>query len=270
MIKLSIASFRTEQEILKADPNDLDESNKYNINAQHRLDFVEKMIQGQRDEKFVQDYYEILKKADKFRKKSSINDVGVSADKWGMSLGHKDEVGRRYDHLGFLDPKHKHYGKTLGEVLSAELEERSLKDDDFKILYMFNNHPIIKSFSNSIEFAQKKGIDRFKDMEFPLTVNRENEKAINKIEQLTEFLHVKRIDEDHRILEFLIPKKFGVNKLDQKDEIFKELVSINSIWHKDEYGTLVGFTVNELYKITELEDKYDVIKFTAIQIKNVN
>jgi len=33
-------------------------------------------------------------------------------------------MGMRWDHHGFLDPKHKHYGKTLKQIRDLEILER--------------------------------------------------------------------------------------------------------------------------------------------------
>ena len=60
--------------------------------------------------------------------------MAIAADKYGTSYGMKDRWGRRYEHYGFFDDKHKHVGKTLAEVLAMEFEERRTKDDDYELL----------------------------------------------------------------------------------------------------------------------------------------
>jgi len=90
IIRISSALYKTEEEILKAKPEDLNEKNKHNIRQQHRNPVIERMVQGQRDEQYVNDYYEILKKADSFLKTANPEKIEMVADKHGMSLGKKD------------------------------------------------------------------------------------------------------------------------------------------------------------------------------------
>ena len=104
-----------------------------------RSQLLQKFEQGQRDEKYVQDYYELLKKADKFMRNATPHQKAAAADRWGMNVGLKDRHGRRYDHVGFFDDKHKHAGKTIKEVLEAEMLERRTKDDDYELLAIINN-----------------------------------------------------------------------------------------------------------------------------------
>jgi hypothetical protein len=53
MFAISIALFNTEQEILKADPNNLGESSKKIQRMRHRNQLLEKFYAGQSDEKYV-------------------------------------------------------------------------------------------------------------------------------------------------------------------------------------------------------------------------
>lgn len=296
--RLSAGLVKTEEEILK--PKELtntNEKNKFQIRAEVRNPIARKMQQGQKDEQFVKDYYELLKKADEFMEKANPEKIAQVAIDRNLNMGlkfgangkpiqyqrdedgnvlldennipmQKDETGRRYDHYGFFDPKHKHYGKTMREVTLAQVEERKLKDDDFPIEYMINNTPIVEGMGKSFDIGQMDSVEQAKQFRFPVRVIRETE-TLNKIEQLTEFLHIKRIDETHRILEFIIPKKFGVARFDENSEIMKELCDIQQVWHKTKYGDNYGFSVTGFYKFIEI-DKYDVIKLKANVIEKVN
>lgn len=135
LINISIALYNTEQEILKADPNDLTEKDKKNQRMLHRNPVLEKFYAGKTDEKYVKDYYEILKKADKFIRTATPRQMAVAADKYGTSYGMKDPQGRTHEHYGFYDGKHKNAGKTIAEVLLKEYDERRTKDDDYELLY---------------------------------------------------------------------------------------------------------------------------------------
>lgn len=281
MTYISISLYNTEIDILKADPNDLKESDKKIQRMRHRNQTLEKFYAGQRDEKYVQDYYEILKKADKFIRTATPHKMAVAADKHGSNYGQKDIYGRRYEHYGFFDDKHKHAGKTLGEVLELEYHERKTNDDDYELLYIFNNKPIETGFVkvlDVLEETDKENVDfeyevvdifrKSKQFEFPMKADRDTE-VVNKIEELTEYLHVKKIGFEYRQLEFFIPLKFKTNEIDENSEIFFEISNIKSIFVKNEYGELIGFGVNKFKKRIIHNDTHEVWKFEGIEMEIV-
>jgi hypothetical protein len=270
MIYISMALYQTEVEILKADPNDLNEKDKKETRKLHRNQLLEKFYQGQRDEKYVQDYYELLKKADKFIRKATPHEIAVSADKHLRFDDKKDPYGKRYEHTGFFDEKHKHAGKTLGEVLDVEMKERRNKDDNYELLYIFNNNPIEVGITKILddEYETQSTYEKSKHFEFPLKAFREEE-VINKIEQLTEFLHVKKIGMEYRMLEFFIPLKFKTEEIEENSEIFKEITNIKSIFVKNDYGDLMGFGIVEFMKRIKHNDTHEIWKFKGIEMENV-
>ena len=279
MIAISIALFNTEQEILKADPNDLDERAKKNQRMRHRNQLLEKFYAGQTDEKYVKDYYEVLKKADKFIRTATPHQMAVAADRHGMSYGMKDRYGRRYEHYGFFDDKHKHAGKTLGEVIAMEFEERRTKDDDLDIMYIFNNKPVEVGFEKILDVVEKKEgtLDEYevkdlykksKTFQFPIQIVREKD-VVNKIEELSEFLHVKKIGFEYRQLEFFIPLKFKTNELTEDSNIFKEIIDIQQVYVRDEYGEMIGFSVDKYFKRIIYNDTHEVLKFNGLEMEIV-
>lgn len=322
VLRISIALYNVEESILKADPNDLDEKNKFNLRMRHRNPLVEKMLQGQRDEQFVSDYYEILKKADKFLRESTPDKIEMAAGKWGLNYGKsedelknvgktakrikrdkdgkiirtkpkgnsgkrkKDKFGRRYEHYGFFDPKNRNYGKTLAQVMKEEVGERVTSDDKYPIEFMFTNKAVEDGISKNDEvvetmtdksntgFESKNELDKALERKFPMRIVRENE-VVNKLERLTEFLHVKKINSKHRILEFFIPAKYKTFDITEESDIFAEIVGISQVWISDEYGEMYGFTIKDYRKrltqniiITEEGEKiekpiYEVIKLNG-------
>jgi len=323
-VALGIALYNTEAEILKADPNDGNERNNHTQRMRSRNQLLEKFYAGQTDEKYVQEYYEVLKKADKFIRTATPHQMAVAADKYGTSYGMKDRYGRRYEHYGFFDEKHKHSGKTLGEVLALEFEERRTKDDELEMMYIFNNHPIEVGLANVFDNVGEKTkgydiveikndqwnvidnypaspLDGYKNHEFPsyvtkigfiknavdvVDINKTSRQfkfpinivrddqdvikgAINKIEELTEFLHIKKIGFEHRQLEFFIPLQFKTNELDEDSVIFKEIVNIKQVFIRDDYGELIGFGVNKYIKRINYNDTHDVLKFDGIEMQSV-
>jgi len=155
-IALGVALFNTESEMLKGGGSGGDERNNHTQRMRSRNQLLEKFYAGQTDEKYVQEYYEVLKKADKFIRTATPHQMAVAADKYGTSYGMKDRYGRRYEHYGFFDDKHKNAGKTLGEVLAIEFEERRTKDDELEIMYIFNNKPIEVGFDRVFDSIGRK------------------------------------------------------------------------------------------------------------------
>lgn len=278
MYYISLALHNTEIDLLKADPNNLDERKKKNQRMMHKNPVLEKFYQGKTDEKYIQDYYEILKKADKFIKNSNQIEYGTAADKHGMSYGKKDKWGRRYEHYGFYDPKSKHYGKTMEEVIYDEYDERRTKDDDYELLEIYNNERIIDGLVGSLDFVKedndKKILDditkQIKNDKFPIRIIRENNKVLNKIEQLTDYVHVKRVDDEYRQLEFFINLKFGTKSLNDDNKSIKELINIDNVWIYNEYGELNSYKVENFKKRIIYNDTHEVFKFFCKKMDVIN
>ena len=280
IMMISLSLYQTEIEILKANPNDLNERNNHTQRMRSQNLLLEKFYAGQTDEKYVQDYYEVLKKADKFIRTATPHQMAVAADKHGTSYGMKDKWGRRYEHYGFFDDKHKHAGKTMGEVIVEEFEERRTKDDELEIMYIFNNNPIEVGLANVFDSVGKKTRDdkvidivdinkASKQFTFPINVVRENEDAVNKLEELTEFLHVKKIGFEYRQLEFFVPLKYKTSELEDESNIFKEIIDVKEVFIRDEYGALVGFGINKYSKRINYNDTHEVLKFEGIEMQSM-
>lgn len=251
----------------------IDERGKRTTRKIHPNKLLEKFYAGQRDEKYVQDYYELLKKADKFMRNATPHQKAAAADRWGMNVGIKDKYGRRYDHVGFFDDKHKHAGKTIKEVLEAELLERRTNDDDYELLAIINNDPIETGLSKVEEVVDDEllvndMLNKSKTLEFPIKVTRETE-VVNKIEQLAEFMHIKKIGFEHRQLEFFIPLKFKTTGVTEGSKIFTELINVGHVYVNDEYGDVAGFNVHSFEKRIIYDDTHEVWKFHGIEMQTI-
>lgn len=267
---------------LKADPIDL-------FRTEERAEIRSRISMDMFDEVYVQQFYEILKKADKFLRSANPAKIQKTAGKFGLNYGIKDNFGRRYEHYGFFDEKHKHYGKSLNEVRDSEVKERMLDEDNYPVIVMYQNKKEF-SFNESAAMIMdhEKGFyapeihELARAKKYPLTVYRkansfgEVKKVVNRIEQLCEYLHVKQISSEHKILEFFIPNKFGVERITEDDPIFKELIDIDQVWFKDEYGDRNSYKITDYYKrgtYNKFTPKgepnpsgFDIIKFKATDI----
>ena len=260
--------------VLKSEDHSISEKNKKNTRKLHSNDTLEKFYAGKADEKYTQQYYEILKKADLFMKKSTARRMAEVADRFGMSLGREIIKGEKVDeHFGFFDEKHINAGKTLEDALKLEIEERRTKDDDLTVIHMVDNKPYVAGIVDGIELALLSNIERARRMKFPISIVRENDEITNKLEMLTEFLHVKRLDDEHSQVEFFINNKFKINTIPDDNDIFKEIINIKEIWFNGKYDDKYGFNVLKFLKRYNHNDTYEVLKFFVknveiIEVKN--
>ena len=272
MMSLMFALKNVDDE-LRADPLDLF---RVEVRQQIKISF-EKF-----DEQYKQHFYEILKKADKFLRSANPAKIQRTAGKYGLNYGMKDQSGRRFEHYGFFDDAHRFSGKSLKEVRQLEVDERRLLDDNFPVIVMYQNKKEF-SFTESanIVLNNNKGFyapeihELARMKKYPLTIVRDGEVA-NRIEQLTEYLHVKAVGSEYKILEFFIPNKFGLSKIEESDPIFKELVNIKQVWFKDEYGDRNSYNITQYHKRAEYDkftekgqpnpNGFDIIKFKATDI----
>lgn len=283
-IYLSLALYRTETDILKSESLVGDGKNR-TVRKTTRSKMLSKFYKGVRDEKYVETFYEILKKADVFIKKSDKNKFAVTADKHGMLLAKPCKVSGRIpeEHFGFFDDKHKNRRKNLESVLLEEMKQRRTDDDNYEIIEIYNNAPTIDGFgglfkniddinSDFIGDDLSKKIKTGKLFKFPIKINRvgDDDKILNKIETLAEFMHVKLIGFEHRQLEFFVPLKFRTSELSDDNNVIKEITTIGDVIVTNQYGETKGFGNVEYLKRIKFNNMYDVFKFSAIEIINLN
>ncbi len=278
---LSFGMKNVNEEMLSSlNSGDISEKDKKNTRKLSNSELLEKFYAGQKDERYTQDFYEILKKADEFISKSDATKYGVTADKYSMSYGKKDKWGRRHEHYGFFDPKSRHHGKTLYEVIKEENKERKTNDDDYELLYIYDNIKSISLGDVWNEFEEKFKIGEAFELDNDVRMNilkkeknrlriiRMNGDVVkNKIEDLTDYVHVKRISDTMMQLEFFIDRKFKVENFDENSNIFKEIINIDEVWLENDYGEIDGYKVDEYKKRMYYNDNYEVIKFLTTKMK---
>ena len=164
--------------------------------------------------------------------------------------------------------------------MEAEVEERKTKDDDYPLEFMFDNSPVEDGIAKVGEIVETKrevsdtgfeglnSYEKSKQRKFPLKIVRKEE-VPNKIEQLTQYLHVKKINSKHRILEFFIPKKYKLFEISEENDIFTEITDIDQVWLTDEYGGRYGYTVNDYRKRLDFDERFEIIKLNAVRIENL-
>ncbi len=286
-IRVSLALKAVEDEF-KAQVADLVGGGK-EYKQRNNNPLLKKFEKGQTDERYVQDFYEVLKQADEVVRSTNPDKAAKIADKHGVNIGAKDKWGMRWDHHGFLDPKHKHYGKTLKEIRSLEIEERKMTDEDnYPIVALFTNKSelsflqttkVIKSEFDQIGMGDLSKLASMK--KFPLIAIRKDINVVNKIEQLVEYVHVKGLTSQHFIIEMFIPYKYGIRNFDNESEVVKQLTDIEQLWFTDEYGDKHAYRITSFKSrkthlpfvdSVDKKEKYrfDVFKFNAEMIEMIN
>ena len=112
-------------------------------------------------------------------------------------------------------------------------------------------------------------LQKSKKYTFPVSVIRKNKEIVNKIEELSEFLHVKKIGFEYRQLEFFIPLKFKTNEILNNSDVFKEILDFENVYIRNEYNELKGFRIIKFLKRINHNDMYEVWKFEGIEMDNV-
>ena len=280
MIRLSIALRNTELEILRSVSDEMLEAQKRIQRHRHRNQTLERFYAGKRDEKYVQQYYEILRKADKFIKTATPWKMAVTADKHNSTYGRKDKYGRQHEHFGYFDPKHKHRDRTLEEVIREESISRRTTDDNYELLFIYDNKPIevglgkifdvVDTTDKEGNFKLKKQTDFAKRFDFPISITRVNKNCVNKIEYITDYLHVKKIGFDVRQLEFFVNLKYGTINFGDDSGVFQDLTNMDIVLIRDRYGEYTSYKVEKFLKRLTVNETHDVFKFQATEIEKIN
>lgn len=273
--RISIALYVTEVEILKADANDLQEKDKKIQRMVSRNKLLEKFHAGQTDEKYVKDYYEVLKKADNFVKTATPHKMAVAADKQGSNFGLADIYGRKHEHLGWFDDKHKHTGKTLAEVIEFEMEERRSKDDNFKLLYIFNNNPVEVGLSKIFNVVQEIQPE-------PEVQNIENDVILEvqeiEVDSDDDPFNTKEMNIKYEVKDIQQKSKtfeFPIRVQRENEDVLNKIEQLADSLHVKEFGldnVLLEFFIPLKYKTEKIEDNSEIYeeltKINSIFVKN--
>ena len=197
--------YNIDVDIFKVNPDGLDPSKKLVYRMRSRSKVLNNMDQGIKDEKFVKDFYETLKKADLFMKNATPHKMAVVADKYSIlakdpltgkdidTTKLDDETSANNRHFGFYHKSNKNFGKTLNEVLEQETLDRRINDDDYPILYIYDNTPHKLGFTDldkltvvdgdEVRVLTEKEISN--KLTFPISIRRSDDTILNKIEMLS-------------------------------------------------------------------------------------
>ncbi len=154
-------------------------------------------------------------------------------------------------------------GKTISERKNETMKNIGTRDDKYDIEKIVSNK---RSIINEMEYS----LGAKPEYKFTISIRRNNQ-IINKIEEITEVVHIKEIQSqtNGRIVEFFIPKKFKLKSFGDNTLIMHEMKNNGEyLSFKDKYGEFSEYKLNGFYKISEI-DQYDVIKYNATKIENI-
>src|SRR5208337_3733790 len=145
MINIGMMLSRSEAQVFIGEANDLDSNHTITQRMPFKNKTMEEFYQGKISEQTLQDYYEILKKADIFIKESTPLKLATTADKLSMNWGREINVDRidpnridrtqddMMEYSGF-DKMHKFYGKTQKEAQEILYKEIGTQDTGYELI----------------------------------------------------------------------------------------------------------------------------------------
>lgn len=223
---------------------------------QSRMSLLESMKQGEYNAQYVDYFYEVLKKADDLVLNSTPQQLQLLAEKYGMG----DHAAARYNFL-HESQKQIHGNKSPQEIRREEYSRRVTGDDNYPVERIVTNR---KNMKNVLDHAMGGSAQ----YSYSISVQRMYQTK-NAIEIVTELLHVKEMGSQHRLIEFYIPKKYGVKQLQHTNpNIYQEMISIQGVSFNDDYGQPSDYKITGFYKMSE-NGMYDVVKFKGHKIEQI-
>ena len=253
LLRGSMAMKNTEEEILKPDPAQLQSGTKKE-HTKMSSSLLESMRRGEYNAQYVQHFYEVLRRADELVANSTPDEMKMLAERYGMG----EAANNSYNMLN-EDHKKRYGNRSTKDVRKEQILQRVTGDDTYPIDHMIINKRILRNVYES-------AIGQPREYDFSLKVGRKYN-TINKIEELAEYMHVKHLGENQKLLEFYIPKKFKIID-SQHVEALEEVKRFEYVSFSDDYGKRYDYSVKRFYKISQNND-YDVLKFNAVEIQNV-
>jgi hypothetical protein len=254
LLKSSLAMKNAEDDILKPDPAQLQTGSKKEY-QKPTSNLLESLRRGDYNAEYVNHFYEVLRRADEIVANSTPDEMKMLAERYGMG----DAAKNSYNMIS-EDHKKRFGSKSNDQIRKEQVSQRVTSDDNYPIDHMIINKRILKNVFES-------AMGQARQYEFSLKVNR-RVGTINKIEELCEYMHVKHLGENHKLLEFYIPKKFKIAST-QHMEALNEVKIFDYVSFTDQYGKKFDYSIKNFYKLSE-NNQYDVLKFNAVLIQNID
>jgi hypothetical protein len=253
LLKSSLAMNNTENDLLKPDPAQLQTGSKKEY-QKPTSNLLESLRRGDYNAEYVNHFYEVLRRADEIVASSSADEMAMLAEKYGMGSAAQNSYNMLNE-----DQKKRYGGKNSQDIRKEQISQRVTIDDNYQIDHMVINKRTLKNVFES-------AIGQPRQYDFTLKVGRRY-KTSNTIEELCEYMHVKHLGENQKLLEFYIPKKYKIGSVEHSDAM-NEVISFEHVSFADQYGKKYEYSIKKFYKISE-NNQYDVLKFNAVIIQNI-
>lgn len=137
-------------------------------------------------------------------------------------------------------------------IYNLEFDKRKTDNTD--------NNEIIRIIKNNIEIKNPENVIILneKPLKFTTIKSRDNDR-VYKIEEITDYLHIKKYENNKVLLEFYIHEENYI------EEHFEELLKIKNIYYTDKYGDSIEYHVIEFYKSNKYNFNH-VLKFIGKEI----
>lgn len=233
-IRISLAMSKIENDLIKNNKADKLTGGNLEINN-IQSELLKSLLRGEYNQEYVDRFYKILKKSDSIIEGYDKKVLLSKLKEHGMDEGNKDLIS----------------------YLSSDLEYKKIKIEDKTD--NTDNYQLINIIKNNIEILNPESIILGEKPKKLTTLKSKNKDRVFKIEEFTDYLHIKKYSEDKYLLEFYINLQHEIsNDLDN-------LKDFNNLYYSDKYGDKTEYLIIEYIKIN-IFNTYKVIKFIAKKI----
>lgn len=229
-IRVSLTLSKLENDLLKNSKDRLYSGDGSEVdNIQNEL--LRSLRKGEYNKEYVDKFYKILKKSDNILQGDKFTLKNISK-KHGMNEGNQDLVFYLNSDISYCNSK---------------TEQRYNSKDGYELESIIKNTIEVVNPLEVLEGEKPIKITKIKS---------KNSERENKIEEYTEYLHIKKYEGSFKLLEFYINKDVNLIKL---IDSFK---NTDNIYFKDSYGDYNEFKLLEYIGSDELNN-YNILKFKA-------
>lgn len=233
-IRISLAMSKIENDLIKNNKTDTLTGGNLEINN-IQSELLKSLLRGEYNQEYVDKFYKILKKSDSIIEGYDKKVLLSKLKEHGMDEGNTDLIN---------------YLSSNIEYKNKNINDKTDNSD---------NYPIISIIKNNIEILNPELVLNGDKPNKLTTLKSKNKDRVFKIEEFTDYLHVKKYSEDKYLLEFYVNLQHEIsNDIDNLKEF-------DNIYYSDKYGDKSEYLIIEYIKINII-NTYKIIKFIAKKI----
>lgn len=233
-IRLSLSLSKTETNLFKISKED-----KYSGDANEltdiQSDLLRSLYKGEYNKEYVVKFYKILKMSDKVLDGLTKDILLNKLKEHGMDEGNQDLINYLTN-----DVKYK----------NIHINKKTDNTEDY---------PLIDIVKNRIEIINAEEVLLGKKAKKITTIKSKDIDREFLLEEVVDYLHIKKYTEDDVMLEFYINKLFDITNFTNQIKL------INNIYYVSKYGEKFEYIINNFFKTNEHND-YIIYKFIGKRI----